>query len=192
MHFEDGLSNSSKSVDRQRFTFSVECHLCTGIALFVLVCLHTLLLYELSDIVVSIYITVLTPLFSIFYNVSHETQLYLYTLNVSAVVVIALNLRYKRNFSFLFLVILSVIQLHVLFNLTVNKRREDSRALSDQRICFFICTLLVCNGIVIHFLWQRSQAREYNPQEHGLQALMIFLNVCMYIHAPGIYTDRLT
>jgi hypothetical protein len=180
---EEGASNYSKTVDRQRVPFSMECQLCTGVALFVLVSLHILVMYDLAGMIISVYITVLTPLISVFYNVSQQAQVHLYALNLSAVVVIAVSVRYKRDFSFLFLVVLSGVQLHVLVDVLLCKRREDSRALSDPRTCVLICLLVVGNGVAAYFLWQRSRARDYSPPEHGLQALMLVLNACLYIHA---------
>jgi len=37
--------------------------------------------------------------------------------------------------------------------------------------------------IFIYFLRQRSQVPEYKPQEHALQALLIFINLCVYMYA---------
>ena len=171
----EGVSTLNK--DRQRVSVSMECQLCTGVALIVLVSLHLLVMYELADIIASVYLTVLTPLISIFYNVSQQTQVHLYFLNLSAVVVMTVNVRYKRDFSFLFLAVLSGIQLHVLLNMLSNKRREEQ---SNSRNYVLICILLVGNGIVIYYLWPRSPVREYHPHEHALEALMLLLNACMY------------
>ncbi len=181
---EGGLTNSVKPADRprpDRAALSMEFQVCTAAALVVLVSLHLLVMYELAALIISLYFIVLTPLISTFYNVSLTTQVHLYVLHLSAVVVLSANMRFKRDFSFLFLGITSVILSYVCFYGGSWRRKEEAASLLEHRCRGMIVIVVIVNIFAIYFLWERSDAKEYNPQLHAFQALLLLLNLAVYI-----------
>jgi hypothetical protein len=185
-NIEGGLPNSAKPSDRQRpdrVAISMECQVCTVAALVILVSLHMLVMYELAAIIISIYFIVLTPLIGTFYSVSLTTQVHLYVLHLSAVVILSVNMRFKRDFSFLFLCITSVILSYVCLYGGSWKRKDDVASLLEHRCRGTIVTVVLVNVFGIYFLWERSHAKEYNPQLHAFQALLLLLNLAVYIYA---------
>jgi hypothetical protein len=68
-------------------------------ALVVLVCVHLLMLQNVTSLVLSVYILVLSPLLSTFYAISTRAQAHLYVLNLGALIVLMVNARYTRDVS---------------------------------------------------------------------------------------------
>lgn len=183
---EGGLTTYAKPTDRQRpdrAAPSMEFQVCTVAALVVLVSMHVLVMYELAALTISLYFIVLAPLISTFYNVSLPTQVHLYVLHLSAVVVLSANMRFKRDFSFLFLGITSVILTYVCVYGVSWRRKEEAVSLPEHRCRGIIVVVVLVNIVAIYFLCQRSHAKEYNPLLHAFQALLLLLNLAVYIFA---------
>jgi len=183
---EGGLPNSARPSDRprpDRVAPSMEFQVCTAAALIVLVSLHVLVMYELTALIISLYFIVLTPLISTFYSVSLATQAHLYVMHLSAVVILSVNMRFKRDFSFLFLVITSVILSHVCFHGGSWKRRDEAASAPEHRCRGIIAGVVLVNAAGIYFLLERSHAKEYNPQLHAFQGILLLLNLAVYICA---------
>jgi hypothetical protein len=184
-HVEGGLPNPARPPDRQRpdrVAPSMEFQVCTTAALVVLVSLHVLVMYELTALIISLYFIVLTPLISTFYGVSLATQAHLYVLHLSAVVILSVNMRFKRDFSFLFLFVTSAILSYVCFYGGSWKRRDEVASVLEHRCRGIIVAVLLVNVVGIYFLWERSHAKEYNPQLHAFQALLLLLNIAVYVY----------
>jgi hypothetical protein len=122
-------------------------------------------------------------LISTFYNVSLPTQVHLYVLHLSAVVVLSANMRFKRDFSFLFLGITSVILTYVWVYGGSWRRKEEAVSLPEHRCRGIIVVVVLVNIVAIYFLCERSHAKEYNPLLHAFQALLLLLNLAVYIFA---------
>lgn len=189
-HIDFGLEVGPPSPDRpfdrqrpERAAVSRECQVCTVAALTILVLLHILIMYELAAMIISIYFIVLTPLIGTFYNVSNATQVHLYVLHLSAVVILSVNIRYKRDFSFTILFITSIILSHVFFQGGSWKRKDDVVSLIAHRFRVVLVVVLILNVVGVYFLWERSTAKDYSPQQHGVQALLILLNLAVYVYS---------
>jgi hypothetical protein len=185
VNVESGLPNSGRSSDRprpDRVAPSTEFQVCSAAALIVLVSLHVLVMYELAALIISLYFIVLAPLTSTFYSVSLATQAHLYVLHLSAVVVLSINMRFKRDLSFLFLVITSAILSYVCCHGGSWKRRDEGTSAPEYRCRGIVVTVVLMNAAGIYFLWERSHAREYNPHLHAFQALLLLLNLAVYVY----------
>jgi uncharacterized membrane protein len=92
-------------------------------------------------------------------------------------------MRFKRDFSFLFLGIVSVILSYVCVYGGSWRRKDEAASLLENRCRVIIVIFVLVNIITIYFLWEHSYAKEYNPQLHAFQALLLLLNMAVYIFA---------
>ena len=188
----DGFAHDAeKAVDRPRSArglsmecttgrgLSIECQVCTVTALVVLVCIHLLMLQNVTSLVVSVYILVLSPLTSTFYSISARAQSHLYVLNLGALIVLMVNARYKRDVSVLFFAVGSLVLLHVLC-LGGWRGRENENNATETRmralLLFFVCV----NVLAAYVFSGRLDVDEYSPHMHGIQALLLVLDVLVY------------
>lgn len=174
---EEGSPSSGR--DRPRLSWSWECQCCTVLALAVLLFLHLLNAYQIADIVVSVYLLVLAPLVGSFCSVGNVMQVHAYAVNLSAIVVVVLSVRFQRSFSFIFFLVLSGVLLHCLLALLTCKRKEAS----DARILVILIAAIFCNVLFTYLLLQHTMVVEYDPQHHALQALLICGNIGVYTYA---------
>ena len=184
-------SSSCAAVPRGAPGLSAECQACTLLALAALVGLHLAMLRSLTSFVVSVYILVLAPLLSAFYQVSAAAQVHLYVLNLCALTVLLVNVRYKRDLSALFFGAGALALLHVLWkDATAPASREGSSftaaeapARLDARARALVCVCAGANVLAAYVFLGRADADEYNPQLHGAQALLLVLDALVYVGA---------
>ena len=188
---EGGAHDAEKAVDRPRSArgpsmectsgrgLSIECQVCTGAALVVLVCVHLLMLQNVTSQVLSVYILVLSPLISTFYAISTRAQAHLYVLNLDALIVLMVNARYKRDVSVLFFAVGALVLLHVLC--LGGWRHENNATETRMRglLLFFVCV----NVLAAYAFAGRLDAAEYSPHLHGIQTLLLVLDVLVYMAA---------
>lgn len=161
---------------------SIECQVCTVTALVVLVCIHLLMLQNVTSLVVSVYILVLSPLISTFYSISARVQSHLYVLNLGALIVLMVNARYKRDVSVLFFAVASLVLLHVLC-LGAWRGREHENNATETRMRAVLLVFVCVNVLAACFFWGRLNVDEYSPHQHGIQALLLALDVLVYTAA---------
>ena len=184
-------SSSCAAVPRGAPGLSAECQACTLLALAALVGLHLAMLRSLTSLVVSVYILVLAPLLSAFYQVSAAAQVHLYVLNLCALTVLLVNVRYKRDLSALFFGAGALALLHVLWkDVTAPASRDGSSftaaeapARLDARARALVCVCAGANVLAAYVFLGRADADEYNPQLHGAQALLLVLDALVYVGA---------
>jgi hypothetical protein len=167
---------------------SAECQACTLLALAALVGLHLAMLRSLTSLVVSVYILVLAPLLSAFYQVSAAAQVHLYVLNLCALTVLLVNVRYKRDLSALFFGAGALALLHVLWkDVTApagsSFTAAEAPARLDARARALVCVCAGANVLAAYVFLGRADADEYNPQLHGAQALLLVLDALVYVGA---------
>lgn len=170
----------SEARERTRGSLNVQCQGCSLAALVTLAGLHTLVLYEQAANVVSVYVIILVPLLSAFYAVALWSQVHLYLLHVSAVVVLILNVRFKRDFSIALPVVSAVILLHAALCGNTLKRRDEHG--SELRTRAAVATVLVVNVVTVLLLSVHDQRGEYSPLRHSAQAMLLLLNFAAYAH----------
>ena len=184
-------SSSCAAVPRGAPGLSAECQACTLLALAALVGLHLAMLRSLTSLVVSVYILVLAPLLSAFYQVSAAAQVHLYVLNLCSLTVLLVNVRYKRDLSALFFGAGALALLHVLWkDVTAPASRDGSSftaaeapARLDARARALVCVCAGANVLAAYVFLGRADADEYNPQLHGAQALLLVLDALVYVGA---------
>jgi hypothetical protein len=189
---------------------SAECQACTLLALAALVGLHLAMLRSLTSLVVSVYILVLAPLLSAFYQVSAAAQVHLYVLNLCTLTVLLVNVRYKRDLSAFFFGAGALALLHVLWkDVTASGSTmmpsgwapapggpygapggpygapagPEPEARLDTRARALVCVCAGANVLAAYFFLGLADADEYNPQLHGAQALLLVLDVLVYVGA---------
>jgi hypothetical protein len=181
-------SSSCAAVPRGAPGLSAECQACTLLALAALVGLHLAMLRSLTSLVVSVYILVLAPLLSAFYQVSAAAQVHLYVLNLCALTVLLVNVRYKRDLSALFFGAGALALLHVLWkDVTApagsSFTAAEAPARLDARARALVCVCAGANVLAAYVFLGRADADEYNPQLHGAQALLLVLDALVYVGA---------
>ena len=191
---EGGAHDAEKAVERPRSArglsmecttgrgLSIECQACTVTALVVLVCVHLLMLQNVTSLVLSVYILALSPLLSTFYAISTRAQAHLYVLNLDALIVLMVNARYKRDVSVLFFAVGSLVLLHVLCLGGWRAREHENNATETRMralLLFFVCV----NVLAAYVFAGHLDVDEYSPHLHGIQALLLVLNVLVYLAA---------
>ena len=184
-------SSSCAAVPRGAPGLSAECQACTLLALAALVGLHLAMLRSLTSLVVSVYILVLAPLLSAFYQVSAAAQVHLYVLNLCALTVLLVNVRYKRDLSALFFGAGALALLHVLWKDVTTAgapagssfAAAEAPARLDARARALVCVCAGANVLAAYVFLGRADADEYNPQLHGAQALLLVLDALVYVGA---------
>lgn len=170
----------SESKERTRWALNVQCQGCSLAALVTLAGLHTLVLYEQAANVISVYVIIIVPLLSAFYAVAPWSQVHLYLLHVSAVVVLILNVRFKRDFSLALPVVSAVVLLHAALCGNTLRRRDESG--SELRARAAVAAVLAVNVAGVLLLSMHDQRGEYSPLRHGAQAMLLLLNFAAYAH----------